>query len=931
MRQRWALTSVKVLIAKRAAEMAAVVVAEMEAQKRCNAITGAPQHIMIEEKAEGMHSARRASMMGMYELVEGKVVNDRAVWCMAGDEVLYLYYHAAAPEWWVGEAADMEAGGDEGFMSVESAALTPDQIGPAERWQVFSEYDEWFDAPGIRAYAVKPEQQHGEDQAEEQPAHVRLSSPDAVEASAAGDDGDEQPVHEPEADEQAVQEIQEVEQEIEHSRCLQQTAEITSEIIGFGRVPGCGTSDVPGSVLKAFDGQTVVHITSGTTHSMAVCDDGALYSWGSGKYGCLGHGMDCDMAQDEQGAPHLSTPTLIEALKGKKVVHACCGEAHSMAVLESGEIYSWGSGVYGCLGHGHMPMAGLVKDANGEPYLPTPMQIEALKGKRVVHACCGRWHSMAILENGEIFSWGSAMYGCLGHPSDVAGMLKEMSDGEEVPYLPTPTPIKALEGRDIVSACCGEAHSIVLTRDGEAFSWGSDDGGILGHNGRYELLKDANDESYSPKPLLMQGLLGKKVVQVCCGEGHNLAVIENGEIYSWGSGMYGCLGHSDGEDGMTADLPTPTLIKALKGKKVVHACCGEAHSMAVLESGEIYSWGSGMYGCLGQLQNFQLRKDGIPFVPIPTKAALTPSGAASSCECVVSVEAGANFSIVARGSAAYKASADAKEEERASSNSLNELSVSAISQVDEHAQVAEKQAEEQARIAKFKAQSEKSFDGFDVMKKGVITKEDFVGLWDKYFAKKGGASTAQMQQVASQWEKMDVKGSGRVTREEFVELQAEALLRQRKAAEEKVGQAAAEEEKTAKEKAAKKAAAAGAPGDTKIVDRANEEEPVVGSTATGRRPERDGRPKSLISSLMGVCSASHAAKAVMQSEQAEEAATDDDVGEQGEAAKALQARWRGVSSRKHEEDRLEKLAEEHDAASSVQALYRGRAVRRGSV
>ena len=37
---------------------------------------------------------------------------------------------------------------------------------------------------------------------------------------------------------------------------------------------------------------------------------------------------------------------------------------------------------------------------------------------------------------------------------------------------------------------------------------------------------------------------GKKVVSVACGDKHTVAVLEDGSIYSWGSGKMGALGHS---------------------------------------------------------------------------------------------------------------------------------------------------------------------------------------------------------------------------------------------------------------------------------------------------------------------------------------------------------------------------------------------------
>ena len=45
-------------------------------------------------------------------------------------------------------------------------------------------------------------------------------------------------------------------------------------------------------------------------------------------------------------------PRIIESLRGKDVVDVACGGAHSAAITASGELYTWGKGRYGRLGHG---------------------------------------------------------------------------------------------------------------------------------------------------------------------------------------------------------------------------------------------------------------------------------------------------------------------------------------------------------------------------------------------------------------------------------------------------------------------------------------------------------------------------------------------------------------------------------------------------
>lgn len=67
-----------------------------------------------------------------------------------------------------------------------------------------------------------------------------------------------------------------------------------------------------------------------------------MLSWGDGEDGKLGHG----------NTTTLDSPKIIEALLEKRVVFIACGSSHSAATTSDGELYTWGQGQYGRLGHG---------------------------------------------------------------------------------------------------------------------------------------------------------------------------------------------------------------------------------------------------------------------------------------------------------------------------------------------------------------------------------------------------------------------------------------------------------------------------------------------------------------------------------------------------------------------------------------------------
>ena len=88
------------------------------------------------------------------------------------------------------------------------------------------------------------------------------------------------------------------------------------------------------------------------------------------------------------------------------------------------------------------------------------------------------------------------------------------------------------------------------------------------------------------QPLLLKTLESLFIKRIDCGDFHSLALENIGNVYSWGIGMQGECGH-----GIFKDAETPTRIKYLEGKNVVHLVAGNHHSLALTSNNEIYSWG----------------------------------------------------------------------------------------------------------------------------------------------------------------------------------------------------------------------------------------------------------------------------------------------------------------------------------------------------
>jgi len=115
--------------------------------------------------------------------------------------------------------------------------------------------------------------------------------------------------------------------------------------------------------VEGLAGQHVVAVSAGDMHSLAITADGAVWSWGRGTFGQLGHG-------DEKDQP----PKKIEALAGQRVVAVSAGHDHSLARTANGSVWSWGGGGDGVLGHGDEQNQLLPKKIDIEEWVvrPTP-------------------------------------------------------------------------------------------------------------------------------------------------------------------------------------------------------------------------------------------------------------------------------------------------------------------------------------------------------------------------------------------------------------------------------------------------------------------------------------------------------------------------------------------------------------------------------
>lgn len=372
-------------------------------------------------------------------------------------------------------------------------------------------------------------------------------------------------------------------------------------------------------LIKAFERTKICQIAGGDGHTAAVTIHGKLYSWGASACGQLGHSDTEHMPKDVEGYPYQPVPLLVESLQDVCIVQISCGDAHTVALSREGLLYSWGGG--GCGQLGHSETSKMPKDEDGCPYQPTPRVVEHLRPHVVSTIACGKAHTIAVSDRGRMYTWGAGACGQLGHP-DTSSFP---SDEDGYPFQPVPREVEQLREHRVISTACGDVHTLALTDVGHVYSFGGGSYGQLGVKDVGAMPVDADNCPYMPTPQRVAGLEG--IVRLACGDSHSLTVDRDGRLFCWGANSCGQLGITNPDDPRIRKdpdgiphLPTPALLDALADQRVVDIACGEAHSLAVSASGNLYSWGAcscGQLG-LGSCEGMPVDSDGYPYQPMPT-------------------------------------------------------------------------------------------------------------------------------------------------------------------------------------------------------------------------------------------------------------------------------------------------------------------------
>jgi len=294
----------------------------------------------------------------------------------------------------------------------------------------------------------------------------------------------------------------------------------------------------------------VTAIASGTSHVLALKDNGTIWTWGFNGYGQLGDGTTTDRFTPEQ-VPGLADMVAVAA-----------GESHSLALKKDGTVWAWGRNGDGQLGIGTISESpALSPQQVVDPTDPGGF----LTG--VTAIASGGFHTIAVKNNDQVWSWGRNDYYQLGDGTTSTSAI--------------PVRTKICTGfwmADIIAVAGGAEHSMALKKDGTVWTWGVDNVGQIGDGAGTRLCPD-------------RVLWLSDVAAISAGRFHNAVLSKDGTVRTFGDNSHGQLG-----DGTTTDRHSPVQVEDPSSPTGWFEECTEIaanyfQTAARKEGGTIWHWG----------------------------------------------------------------------------------------------------------------------------------------------------------------------------------------------------------------------------------------------------------------------------------------------------------------------------------------------------
>ena len=146
--------------------------------------------------------------------------------------------------------------------------------------------------------------------------------------------------------------------------------------------------------------------------------------------------------------------------------------------------------------------------------------------------------------------------------------------------FPSPPISVSVDPRTVSRVVTGTKQTFILTIDGSVLCCGENDNNELGRSGKRSVLQR------------MDAVEAFSIIDLAVGDGFCILLSKDGRMISWGQNSFGQLGCGDRD---FKEKPKPNNFSA--ELRLLKVCAGSQHVLALARNGQVLTWGANRY-CL---------------------------------------------------------------------------------------------------------------------------------------------------------------------------------------------------------------------------------------------------------------------------------------------------------------------------------------------